>query len=272
MGMVMRDYRQFLMECIRCAAKGSVGGALNWSSIVGALIVGAIFAYRGEVIVFGNDWKGEVVSAVVYAAAAWLLFFLLRVVLVCPYQMWRQHRDRGLQLEERLRPKIVLSFGRIKAFRKPVTFLDDDGKLSGHGVSIRVRADAVGSTVEECQAWVVGIERETFEGFEQISPYEPIKLPLALEGREFEPSPLVPGISKYFGVVTSMEHWAFFRIRSERTSHSDPPHFTEPGTYRVQTIVRGKESPTAELLMEIVWNGNWSEIEAREVPHPPVAQ
>src|SRR4030095_7153708 len=116
----MRRYGDYVWACARRAAKGSVEGALNWGPIIGAGLLGAIYTYRGRTLSFADDWTGVVLSAVAYAAAAWLVIFTFRLLFVCPYQIWREQLSRLHELERRLSVKVVLRFEPFEPFRKPI--------------------------------------------------------------------------------------------------------------------------------------------------------
>ena len=48
---------------------------------------------------FGEGWQGVVISGVVYTAVAWTVIFIVRLIFVAPFQMWREQKDRADQLE-----------------------------------------------------------------------------------------------------------------------------------------------------------------------------
>jgi MFS family permease len=85
----MRLYPQYLRECFPLAIRGSIHGAWNWGSIVGAAALGGLAQYLGAQLVFADGWQGVVASAIIAAIVVWLLIVVLRLLFVAPYQLWK---------------------------------------------------------------------------------------------------------------------------------------------------------------------------------------
>jgi len=227
------------------------------------------------VLAFWESWGALVSGLFSVPFAAFALFNLLsgRAVwaimagiafFIASYIVWKKQRTRVIELEDAATPRIRLWFEPSEDFRKPV--IHSDGKHSWPGISVRVCAEGIGEAVSACQAWVTRIEKETPQGFQKIAPGEAIKLPWALEPpeKEFEPATILRGVHKFIGVAVTQDRLDYFRIRSQVTSHSHPPHFGEPGTYRMRIAVAGPQAATSELWLKVLWNGRWDEIEAKE--------
>ncbi len=85
----MHPYPQYIRECFPLALRGSIHGAWNWGSIVGAAALGGLAQYFGAQLVFTDGWQGVVASAIIAAIVIWLLIVVLRLFFVAPYQLWK---------------------------------------------------------------------------------------------------------------------------------------------------------------------------------------
>lgn len=96
---MVRTIYAYVWECLRRAFGGSLGSALNWSSILGVGLLGASLEYWGATLTFGDGWQGIALSGIIYTSVAWVAIFIIRFFFIVPFQMWRDLRDRVESLE-----------------------------------------------------------------------------------------------------------------------------------------------------------------------------
>lgn len=92
---MFRLVRSYFWLCICRAWVGALSSALNWGGILGAGVLGILLEYRASQITFGEGWQGVVLSGVAYTAAAWVVIFIVRLILVAPFLTWRDQKDRA---------------------------------------------------------------------------------------------------------------------------------------------------------------------------------
>lgn len=72
---------------IRCAAVGTVDGALNWSAIIGAGLLGGFDHLAGHQVMFPDGNLGVLMSGIVYTLIAGAVIFLYRLLWAAPQEM-----------------------------------------------------------------------------------------------------------------------------------------------------------------------------------------
>jgi hypothetical protein len=115
---MFRSLPQYLWECLVRAWRGSLSSALNWASIVGVGAVGAYFQSRGLKMTDPHAWQEIVQWGLVYTVVAWAIIFAARAVFVAPFQAYVGENARVRELEERLKPRLNLSFAADKTAKK----------------------------------------------------------------------------------------------------------------------------------------------------------
>jgi hypothetical protein len=95
-------FRSYLGACLGRAIRGSLLSALNWASIVGVAVVGAVLKYWGFTITESHGWLDVVEWGLIYLAVAWAIFFLVRLIFVAPFQIFRETEIQRLQLQKQL--------------------------------------------------------------------------------------------------------------------------------------------------------------------------
>ena len=95
-------FRFYLGPCLKRAIRGSLSSALNWASIVGLAVVGAVYQYRGLTITEPHGWLDIVKWGLIYLAAAWAILVLVRLIFVAPFQIFKETEFQRLQLRKAL--------------------------------------------------------------------------------------------------------------------------------------------------------------------------
>jgi hypothetical protein len=115
---VFRLLPRYVWHCLTCAWRGSLSSALNWASIVGVGAVAAYFQSQGLTMTDPHAWQEVVKWGLIYTAVAWLIIFAVRAIFVAPFQAYA----RGCELEDRLRPKLGISFVKGTTVPRPDGF------------------------------------------------------------------------------------------------------------------------------------------------------
>lgn len=158
-------------------------------------------------------------------------------------------------------PKVRIRYENEPKFRKEVIVEDEFQRY--RGISIRPTVEACAdSTAERCIPYLTKSERKNEQGlFEEIPPYEPLKLEWAVQGG-FDPADIAKHIPRYFGTASSQENNDYFQIKSRPISIVHPPKFAQHGEYRFTIAVSGANIATSVARLIVTWNGKWNEIEA----------
>jgi hypothetical protein len=112
-------YLQWLGRVSLLAARGTTNWAFNWGPIVGSGVIGVLASAAGVRVIFPDGWLGIAVSTIVCAAAAWLAFFLFRLLLVAPFQLWRSARRPPAR--EKLQSFYVEAGAILERLSKPLS-------------------------------------------------------------------------------------------------------------------------------------------------------
>ncbi|WP_156433972.1 hypothetical protein [Bradyrhizobium retamae] len=83
-------------KCMRFAIAGAYKSSLNWGGILGAGVIGAFAELRGFSFLPGEGWQGIVASGLIYTAVAFLVIFLVRLV-IAPFVIHRDGEWHGLR-------------------------------------------------------------------------------------------------------------------------------------------------------------------------------
>jgi|ERR1700722_8240365 hypothetical protein len=141
---MLKSLRQYVWNCLVRAMRGSLSSALNWASILGVGAVGAYYQSRGMKISDPRAWQDFVAWGLVYTAVAWSIIFAVRAILVAPFQTYVDSKVHIHGLEERLKPRLKLSFETDKKANKSeghrYTFLRVANESERHidGVLIKI--------------------------------------------------------------------------------------------------------------------------------------
>jgi hypothetical protein len=95
-------FRFYFGTCLARAIRGSLLSALNWASTVGVAVVGATYQYWGLTITEPHGWFDIVKWGLIYLVIAWAIFFLVRLIFVVPFQIFKETEFQRLQLQKNL--------------------------------------------------------------------------------------------------------------------------------------------------------------------------
>jgi hypothetical protein len=134
MGVMLREY---LTALIGHAKKASWAAA---NGIEGAVIAGGIMIWRGLLpILSGTDSLSQatnwMASFLLYAIFAWGLLFIVRIVLIAPFQLWKADREARMKIEGKLK----------EALGAPLEIIFDNANPSNRYWSIEAPIDEGGN-------------------------------------------------------------------------------------------------------------------------------
>jgi hypothetical protein len=91
------NFPGYVLLCVRRAFSTSVGSGNNWSWFVGQILVGAASAFGLSKVIRIDQLSGLQISILDFVAAV-LFFFLMRLFIWAPYQLWKEERTQVLAL------------------------------------------------------------------------------------------------------------------------------------------------------------------------------
>jgi hypothetical protein len=94
-------------KCLRFAVSGAYKSSLNWGGILGAGVIGGLADAGGFSLVAAEGWRGAVASGLVYTAVAFVVIFLVRVLIVAPFVIHRDGEWHGNKFVYR-EPKLAI--------------------------------------------------------------------------------------------------------------------------------------------------------------------
>lgn len=196
------------------------------------------------------------------------IWFLLLLFFAAPFLVWQKNRKKIFELEEAAEPKLRASYNDSESYRKLIVFEEDRSgapPIETQGLSIRGRVESLGKlSVKNCSAILTNLEILGEDGqFQSCGFHDSVKLPWALEEpHEFDPITIKPRVPKYFGVAITHENRSFFSSKAQVVSLARPLNFTEPGTYKFTVQITGDDVVTVPLVLRIIWDGRWDNIQA----------
>ncbi|MDP1750055.1 MAG: hypothetical protein Q8L22_11395, partial [Reyranella sp.] len=101
-----RRVRWFVWRCIRIAFRGSIPSANNLSPIIWPLLALLLFEAGGRKLIFADGPEGQIVGALAAIGAAWVIVFLVRLVLA-PWHLKREGKWLGNEFIFHV-PKVAL--------------------------------------------------------------------------------------------------------------------------------------------------------------------
>jgi hypothetical protein len=178
------------------------------------------------------------------------------------YRLWRPERERVIELEEQLRPKLAVSFhpeaeGLVQT---PVMVPQQaPGSHTGRASYIRIRVEASSeTTVTACSAFWVGLEKKSVSdaAFVQISLPHSIKL--------IEPFDAPPGVRRTVDFLIALEGQNKLTPNGDGWPLSLSDAFDDiETTYRCVLAVNGN-GITSRIKVDVFWRGQWDQITASE--------
>ena len=259
----MGSFSKFWWNSIRDGARGSVPFANDWQWTIGNPTVAAI---TPTVLIWLTAWLGaEYVSAehpilapLAVALAAFVVTWLVAAVVgalrVAP-QRYYNEKARADKLEERLRPKLRISFDKKDRGCLHETRITNGPKLKL--ASVRIDATGIG-LVHDCGADLVSLSKDDggnllIQGLPLI--ISPAERPNhsrkdVREGR--------PELVNILGIDenNSVRLW---------TENFYMPNYlapiTELGIYRILIRVFGSETAPSSIELSFNWTGNWQTAE-----------
>jgi hypothetical protein len=91
MAVMFKDLRAYVRQCVRLSIRSSWAAA---NGLGGAAIAGAVVIWRGLIVLIPGDGQAIaainwLISFILYAVVMWVLLFIVQVVFVAPFQLWR---------------------------------------------------------------------------------------------------------------------------------------------------------------------------------------
>lgn len=228
------------------------------SVLVGALIA-LVFAALGF---WGFDvqWQPNAATWWVQLLGAW---FLMLVVLVTPFRMWKAQHLRIEQLEAEKLPSIIIECGSDPDFVRTTHM---PSRNSAHGIVgmwVRLRVTNKGSQfARECRALLMDIQQVTSSGdLQPMGWADPLPLkwsnqpdPSLIAG---EKADLLPETPKYVDIFEGHQGNSFFYLKSV------PPKIAQimPGDYWLKVRVVGDGCRSEDFQCNFRWDGRWETIE-----------
>lgn len=97
-------------RCWRFGLAGSFRSATNWGGILGVGLLGWLLSQYGHTLMPAGNWYEAVAQGLIYIAAAWVVIFLVRTVLIAPFAIHQDGEWHGTRFVYR-EPK--LAFHRL---------------------------------------------------------------------------------------------------------------------------------------------------------------
>lgn len=83
----IKGFKRFYGKCVRLAWTGAFAHASAWASVVGGIVLWAIFPLLGQHIAMPDGWLGISISGAACLAVAWVVVFVVRLMLA-PYWVY----------------------------------------------------------------------------------------------------------------------------------------------------------------------------------------
>jgi hypothetical protein len=210
-----------------------------------------------------------IAAAFVENKFAQLLFFFCALTCagLAAFRVWKPERERVMELENKIGPKLALSFhpeaeGLVQT---PVVIRrQDPGAVTPimqttKSSYVRIRVEALSeTTVTGCTAFLVGLEKSSAG-----DAFVAIQLPHAILLRDSFDVP--PKVWRTVDFLTATEGQNKLAGASEGWPLSLLDAFNEVGTtYRCRLAVNGN-GITSEIKVDVIWRGQWDQITAFEV-------
>jgi hypothetical protein len=96
---MFRVFGTYLWGILCLAWRGSISSALNWAGIIGVGIVGGYLERRGSQMSDPHAWQDVVKWGLIYTAVAWAIIFIVRLIIIAPFQLFKMKKDRADKLE-----------------------------------------------------------------------------------------------------------------------------------------------------------------------------
>lgn len=128
---------------------------------------------------------------------------------------------------------------------------------------IKVGVRSKGAEIQDCRASIVGIRRYFNEQESQPQILDPIFLRWSTQGEQA--ITLRPGVERFFDIMSCDERGGKLKLGHDVMRPLSFEGFLDAvGTYVIDLAIESS-SPTKFLKVELVWNGNWNEVSAREL-------
>jgi hypothetical protein len=255
MANIICDLWDFYRECWR-EAHSKAWTAANglFGSLIGVVMT-VLMPFR-----FFPDhpnWN-TILTFIIYAAVAYAIFLIFMLILVSPFLAWRKERTNRLNLASKPRLKCSFNVQDAGCFRPGTTISDVEistGAVIGQHKCdwYRLRLDAEGGNVPNCQAYLISVERDGATVFSGDAP------PLVITHHGEQPTTIYSGVPKYVDLLAIYESdridTAVSRLR--RTSSADWDNmFSKPGNYCIRAAVVSPDAETASIDVTLKWTGS----------------
>ena len=111
--------RVYARQQLSTSLKGTINGALNWSAILGAGLIGSFLSATGRSpMIFDDTLWGTVETGLACTAVTWLALFAFRFIFVVPYTQWKAGLEASRTPKDDLRPEL-LGRSETKGFWMP---------------------------------------------------------------------------------------------------------------------------------------------------------
>jgi hypothetical protein len=200
--------------------------------------------------------------------------------LFASYRVWSAERQRLLyarrrigELEHKLTPAFRVYFdqergGMVDAITKSTSHTG----MSAYGTPIiqekstrskyfRIWVEATSAaTVEQCEGYIVSLERRNNENEAFI--HAAVPQPLSLKAEPFD---VVPGVRRAIDFVMSDETGRFDHSPEVYWPYTFDNFLSQVGTYRFTFVVHGGGVTAPSIRVEVHWRGQWDAIFAEQV-------
>jgi hypothetical protein len=167
--------RVYARQQLSTSLKGTINGALNWSAILGAGLIGSFLSATGRSpMIFDDTLWGTVETGLACTAVTWLALFAFRFIFVVPYTQWKA----GLLSVENAERRLAAHLGpqRDKGFLDALFYaLYERWPVEGESVfGDEFRTDVILSTDQgkKAKAALKLLRQKASEGIIKVWGYE----------------------------------------------------------------------------------------------------
>lgn len=209
--------------------------------------------------------EGRILLISLVVSAGFFALTLIFQVAISPYRLYREAANERDQLKrelDRLRVSVLACAVVVEeADAWPMT-IGGGRKLAKY---VKVKVTAKTREVKNCRPSITSIRRIIGNVEDVPAVFEPVFLRWSAAGEEV--IEIRPGVDRYFDVVLFAEAGGPMRPRDVKWSQSLNGLFDSiRGTYVFVFVVAiESDGPTQKLGIEVVWNGNWKEVSARQI-------
>jgi hypothetical protein len=185
------------------------------------------------------------------------------------YRVWKPEREKVIELEERLAPKLSLSFeqrppwiSRIEDSNIP-TPENSQNTAPSIWFSVRVVNHRPGVTVKGCRAALTAIEvlRDGRWAPTRFSSSLPLRWAESLDGHQRIDLPHEE--IRLANVLSVDPTWNRIQVKWDQNWKVNERIFDEPGQYRLTIVASSVEGVSASIQLIVTWTGRWDDTTVR---------